>query len=115
MYIKVDMNTRPQFEGWFDVAQMSFTFPRLYLAGGVTTLRTGGSVQPQADLNIKRWIDKVYNMITQKDLEVCIREAHNRGQTLRNLQYPRSVSRGLIAPTTVSFYNIQNHVDLYEN
>ena len=50
--------TRPQFEGWFDVAQMSFTFPRLYLAGGVTTLRTGGSVQPQADLNIKRWIDE---------------------------------------------------------
>ncbi len=50
--------TRVQFEGWFDVAQMSFTFPRLYLAGGVTTIRTGGSVQPSADLNLKKWIDE---------------------------------------------------------
>lgn len=121
--------TRPQFEGWFDVAQMSFTFPRLYLAGGVTTMRTGGSVQPSADLNLKKWIDqgrmtgpridvtsphidreglsiaslgivkdskqvgeivnywadrgvtsfKVYNMITKEDLEVCVRNAHERG------------------------------------
>jgi imidazolonepropionase-like amidohydrolase len=50
--------TRPQFENWFDVAQMPFTFPRLYLAGGVTTMRTGGSVQPQSDLNTKKWIDE---------------------------------------------------------
>jgi len=50
--------TRVQFEGWFDVAQMNFSFPRLYLAGGVTTIRTGGSVQPQADLNLKKWIDE---------------------------------------------------------
>ena len=60
MYIKVDINivnfvTRKRsclavlllaIVHWtahgqsFDVAQMSFTFPRLYLAGGVTTLRT---------------------------------------------------------------------------
>jgi imidazolonepropionase-like amidohydrolase len=45
------------FEGQFSVGQMSFTFPRLYLAGGATTIRTGGSVQPQSDLNIKKWID----------------------------------------------------------
>ena len=50
--------TRPQFENWFDVAQMPFTFPRLYLAGGVTTMRTGGSVQPSSDLNTKKWIDE---------------------------------------------------------
>ncbi|AUP81038.1 amidohydrolase family protein [Flavivirga eckloniae] len=44
------------FENWFSVGQMTFTFPRLYLAGGVTTMRTAGSIQPQADLNVKRWI-----------------------------------------------------------
>jgi imidazolonepropionase-like amidohydrolase len=39
------------------VPQMTFTAPRLYLANGVTTLRTTGSVEPYADLNIKKQID----------------------------------------------------------
>jgi enamidase len=30
------------------------TFPKLYLAGGATTIRTGGSVSPIADLNVAR-------------------------------------------------------------
>jgi imidazolonepropionase-like amidohydrolase len=38
--------------------QSSFTFPRLYLASGVTSLRTTASVEPYADLNLKRWIDE---------------------------------------------------------
>jgi imidazolonepropionase-like amidohydrolase len=33
------------------------SFPRLYLAGGVTTIRTTGSVDPYADLELKRAID----------------------------------------------------------
>lgn len=33
------------------------SFPRLYLAGGVTTMRTAGSVEPYTDLEIKRAID----------------------------------------------------------
>ena len=36
--------------------QQSVSFPRLYLAGGVTTMRTGGSVEPYTDLNIKKAI-----------------------------------------------------------
>ena len=39
------------------VPQMTFSSPRLYLAGGVTTLRTTGSVEPYTDLNMKRAID----------------------------------------------------------
>jgi len=39
------------------VPQMSFSAPRLYLAEGVTTLRTTGSVEPFSDLNLKREID----------------------------------------------------------
>ncbi|SEQ86504.1 Imidazolonepropionase [Hyunsoonleella jejuensis] len=46
------------FENWFSVGQMTFTFPRLYLAGGVTTMRTAGSIQPQSDLNVKQWISE---------------------------------------------------------
>lgn len=33
------------------------SFPLLYLAGGVTTLRTGGSLSPYADLNARREIE----------------------------------------------------------
>ena len=36
------------------VPQMTFSAPRLYLANGVTTMRTTGSVEPYADLNVKR-------------------------------------------------------------
>ena len=36
---------------------MTFSFPRLYLAGGVTTARTSGSMNPYADLNLKKAID----------------------------------------------------------
>ena len=37
--------------------EMGFSFPRLYLAGGVTTIRTGGSLEPYTDLEIKKAID----------------------------------------------------------
>jgi imidazolonepropionase-like amidohydrolase len=40
------------------VPQMSFSAPRLYLAAGVTTMRTTGSVETYADLNLKRMIDE---------------------------------------------------------
>ena len=37
--------------------EMGFSFPRLYLAGGVTTIRTTGSLEPYTDLEIKKSID----------------------------------------------------------
>jgi imidazolonepropionase-like amidohydrolase len=37
--------------------ELGYSFPRLYLAGGATTIRTGGSMVPYADLNLKRSID----------------------------------------------------------
>lgn len=39
-------------------ASMLYTFPRLYLAGGTTTARTGGSMTPYGDLNLRLAIDK---------------------------------------------------------
>jgi imidazolonepropionase-like amidohydrolase len=39
------------------IPQMTFSAPRLYLANGVTTMRTTGSVEPYADLNVKTQID----------------------------------------------------------
>jgi len=37
--------------------EMAFSFPRLYLAGGVTTIRTTGSLEPYTDLELKKQID----------------------------------------------------------
>lgn len=38
--------------------EMGFSAPRLYLAGGVTTIRTTGSIEPYTDLNLKKLIDE---------------------------------------------------------
>jgi imidazolonepropionase-like amidohydrolase len=37
--------------------EMAYSFPRLYLASGVTTARTAGSVEPFTDLSVKQSID----------------------------------------------------------
>jgi imidazolonepropionase-like amidohydrolase len=37
--------------------EMAYSFPRLYLAGGVTTIRTTGSLEPYTDLELKKQID----------------------------------------------------------
>ncbi len=43
--------------GPFHVNQMEYSFPRLYLACGLTSIRTAGSVEPYSDMEIKRRID----------------------------------------------------------
>ena len=43
---------------YLDVKELPYTFPKLYLACGATTIRTAGSVEPYADLNLKRDIDQ---------------------------------------------------------
>lgn len=45
----------PMGDGIF--GEMGFSFPRLYLAGGVTTIRTTGSLEPYTDLEIKHAVD----------------------------------------------------------
>ncbi len=54
MYISAhDISTR-----YLHLKQLPFTFPRLYLAAGATTIRTCGSVEPYSDLRIKKDIDQ---------------------------------------------------------
>ena len=52
-----DLDAAGQSEPPLMVPEMAFSAPRLYLANGVTTIRTTGSVEPNTDLNIKRQID----------------------------------------------------------
>ncbi len=46
----------PMGDGVF--GEMAFSFPRLYLAAGVTTIRTGGSLEPYTDLEIRDQINR---------------------------------------------------------
>jgi imidazolonepropionase-like amidohydrolase len=43
--------------GPFHLNEMEFSFPRLYLAAGVTSARTTGSIEPYTDLQVKKEID----------------------------------------------------------
>ena len=52
-----NLDTQRHFDDPVLVPQMTFSAPRLYLAAGVTTMRTTGSVETYADLNLKRDID----------------------------------------------------------
>jgi imidazolonepropionase-like amidohydrolase len=38
-------------------SELGYSAPRLYLAGGVTTLRTTGSIEPYTDIELKKLID----------------------------------------------------------
>ena len=44
-------------KGPFHANEMEFSFPRLYLAAGVTSARTTGSLEPYTDLQVKAAID----------------------------------------------------------
>jgi len=46
------------FDKNYKAVHMTNTFPKMYLAGGVTTMRTAGSLEANADLNVKNLIDQ---------------------------------------------------------
>ena len=52
-----NLDSQRHFDNPVLIPQMTFSAPRLYLAGGVTTMRTTGSVETYGDLNLKRDID----------------------------------------------------------
>ena len=52
-----DLQANGDWEAPLLVPQMTFSSPRLYLAAGVTSMRTTGSVETYADLNLKKMID----------------------------------------------------------
>jgi imidazolonepropionase-like amidohydrolase len=75
--------------GHFDspiiVPQMTFSAPRLYLANGVTTMRTTGSVEPYTDLSLKREIDAGHLVGPHLDVTGPYLEgrAHSSSRTIR--------------------------------
>ena len=57
-YVRPDLAPDLSFEAPAMFVQMTFSAPRLYLANGVTTLRTTGSIAPDADLRLKQAIER---------------------------------------------------------
>jgi imidazolonepropionase-like amidohydrolase len=55
--VRPNLDSRRHFDDPVLATQMTFSAPRLYLASGITTMRTTGSVETYADLNLKRDID----------------------------------------------------------
>jgi imidazolonepropionase-like amidohydrolase len=45
------------FEADYKAVHMTYTFPKMYLAGGVTTMRTAGSIEANTDINVKNLIN----------------------------------------------------------
>ena len=48
----------PSASGPFILSEQAFSAPRLYLASGVTTIRTAGAIEPYADINLKQLAEK---------------------------------------------------------
>ena len=57
-FARPNLGADSSFDGPALFVQMSFSAPRLYLANGVTTTRTVGSIDPYTDLRLKQAIEK---------------------------------------------------------
>lgn len=53
----VGMHNHTYYETQTRTVQLDVSAPRLYLAGGVTTIRTTGSISPYSEISLKRAID----------------------------------------------------------
>ena len=43
--------------GLYHMTQQDYSFPRMYLAGGATSIRTAGGIEPESDLRLKKYIN----------------------------------------------------------
>ncbi|HEY7286873.1 MAG TPA: amidohydrolase family protein [Vicinamibacterales bacterium] len=79
--------------------EMSFSAPRLYLANGVTTMRTAGSIAPYTDLRLRTAIER--RIVPGPDLDVTGPYLNGPGNS--NLQFPALKGPG-DARETVAFW-----------
>lgn len=87
-------------EEFFNISEMPFTFPRMYLAGGVTTMRTGGSIEPQTDLNLKGMIAE--GKLTGPDMDVTAPYIERKGFDIPSLNIIKDTAE---AAASVAFWS----------
>jgi len=84
---------------YFNVAEMPFSFPLMYLAGGATTIRTAGSIEPQTDLAIKRMIGE--GKLPGPDVDVTAPYIERKGWDIPSINIIRDSAE---AAATVNFW-----------
>ena len=87
-------------QAFFNIAEMPFTFPRLYLAAGVTTMRTAGSIEPQTDLNLKRLVTE--GKLTGPDMDVTAPYIERKGFDIPSLNVIKDTAE---AAASVAFWS----------
>jgi imidazolonepropionase-like amidohydrolase len=86
-------------DDYFNVQEMPFSFPRMYLAGGATTIRTGGSIEPQTDLAIKRMVSE--GKLVGPDMDVTAPYIERKGWDVPALNVIKDSAE---AVATVNFW-----------
>jgi len=86
-------------DDYFNVQEMPFSFPRMYLAGGATTIRTGGSIEPQTDLAIKNMISQ--GKLVGPDMDVTAPYVERKGWDIPALNIIKDSAE---AAATVNFW-----------
>ena len=86
-------------DDYFNVQEMPFSFPRMYLAGGATTIRTGGSIEPQTDLAIKNMISE--GKLIGPDMDVTAPYIERKGWDVPALNIIKDSTE---AAATVNFW-----------
>jgi len=102
----------------YGVDQMSYSFPRLYLAGGVTTMRTAGSIMPQADVNLRKQIDN--GLVPGPNMDVTSPHMDREGTGIIELPVLKSTEHAIQAVnyyadlgiTSIKVYNYITREDL---
>ena len=79
--------------------EMPLSFPRLYLAGGVTTMRTTGAVEPQSEKKKKKWIEQ--GKMTGPDIDATGPYIEREFFPIPELQFIKSPEE---AAQTVSYW-----------
>lgn len=68
----------------FMITEIAFSAPRLYLAAGVTTMRTTGSIEPYTDLRVRKQIDS--GQMPGPKLDVTAPYLEGKGTFIAQLQ-----------------------------
>ncbi|HTI10412.1 MAG TPA: amidohydrolase family protein [Puia sp.] len=86
-------------DNYFNVAEMPSSFPRMYLAGGVTTSRTTGSIEPQTDLALRRMIGE--GKVMGPDMDVTAPYIERAGFDIPSINIIKDTAE---AATSVNFW-----------
>jgi imidazolonepropionase-like amidohydrolase len=86
-------------DNYFNVAEMPYSFPRMYLAGGATTIRTGGCIEPQTDLAIQRMIQE--GKLIGPDMDVTAPYIERKGYDIPSINIIKDAKD---ASATVDFW-----------